>query len=412
MKHIFEGMNTNNTPPTGGGVYMRITWVTRSFLDYRIPIYEEINRICGEQLTVIYFKDIVPERCQGKLRSILGDRAIGLTGEIRFGGKKIENQTFANSEGIRIPLRPGLVNRIRSTKPDIILSDGFFQWTYAALLVNIFWTTPHIMCYERTMYTERNVSRLRTFSRRLAARYINAICCNGNQTKEYLINFGFPEDKLYLGNMAADSKGLQESVNKITQTQIAEFKKKQEIKGLIFLFVGQLIPRKGIMEMLDAWKEFTIQYTEPTLVLLGGGDQKDQATKHINERSIEHVRLLGKVDYSEVPLFYASADIFLISTLEDNWSLVVPEAMSCGLPVLCSKYNGCWPELVKPENGWVFDPLNSEEFVQTLKTAWENRKKWQQMGQESLKIVSDYTPEKVAGNIYNACQSMIQKKIR
>jgi len=387
---------------------MRITWVTRSFLDYRIPVYKEIDRLCGNQLTVIYFKDVVPERCQKKLRDVLGDRAISLSGELRIGGSKIENQQFANSGGIRIPIRPGLVKLVKKTQPDIILSDGFFQWTYSALLNRAFWKTPHLMCYERTLHTERNVTKLRILARKLASKYINGICCNGIQTKEYLLEFGFPEQKLFLGNMAADSDGIKQSVSSLSEDDKVELKKKYDLQGKIFLYVGQLIPRKGIMELLQAWMNLKELAPENSLVLLGDGEQLAQAQDFIKHQNLKSVRLPGKVDYSEVARFYAAADIFIIPTLEDNWSLVVPEAMSCGLPVICSKYNGCWPELVKPENGWVFDPLNGENFLDTLKIAWERQKHWRDMGLESLKIIEQHTPQKVGENIYNACLKTLQ----
>ena len=54
---------------------MKITWVTRSFLDYRIPVYQELNKLCGRNLTVIYYKDIPPERTQKKIKEVLGDKA-------------------------------------------------------------------------------------------------------------------------------------------------------------------------------------------------------------------------------------------------------------------------------------------------------------------------------------------------
>ena len=73
---------------------MKITWVTRSFLDYRIPVYAAINKLCNNNLSVIYFKDVVPERCQEKMNAILGERAIGLKGEIRIGGKKKGKSNF------------------------------------------------------------------------------------------------------------------------------------------------------------------------------------------------------------------------------------------------------------------------------------------------------------------------------
>ena len=108
---------------------MKITWVTRSFLDYRIPVYEAINTLCNNNLTVIYFKDVVPERCQNKLKLILGERAIGLSGELRIGGKKNQPLSSIKRNGIRIPIQPGLIRKIKNTNPDVILSDGFFQWT-------------------------------------------------------------------------------------------------------------------------------------------------------------------------------------------------------------------------------------------------------------------------------------------
>lgn len=389
---------------------MRITWVTRSFLDYRIPVYEEINRLCGNQLTVIYFADVVPQRCQDKLKVILGDRAIGLSGEIRFGGKKEENQSFANQGGFRIPLRPGLIRQVRKTKPDIILSDGFFQWTYAALVNNALWKIPHLMLYERTSHTERKVSKIRVIARKLAARYISAISCNGIQTKDYLLKFGYPEDRLFIGNMAADTNGLQKSISEVSHQTLENLKLKYKLKGPVMLYVGQIIPRKGIMELLEVWKKLDKGLKEIQLVLLGDGEQYEDALNFIRANNLNNVYLPGKVDYSEVAQFYALADIFIIPTLEDNWSLVVPEAMSCALPVICSQYNGCWPELVKPENGWVFNPLDPENFKQALKTAWDNQKKWKEMGKASFQIVKNYSPEKVAGRIYNACNKVLAMK--
>ncbi len=389
---------------------MKITWVTRSFLDYRLPIYEEINRLCNKELTVIYFADVVPVRCQERLKEILGDRAIGLTGEVRLGGKKTENQSFANSGGLRIPLRPGLVKKIKSTKPDIILSDGFFQWTYAALINNAIWKTPHIMCYERTMHTERNVSTVRKLARKIAARFIDAICSNGIQTEKYLVNFGFPREKIYIGNMAADNDGLQLSISNLQEVDVSLLKKRYDITEPIFLYVGQLIPRKGIMELLTAWNKFSLSNPLATLVIIGDGDEKEKAEDFVRNSDIGSIKLLGKMDYSEIPIFYAAADIFVMPTLEDNWSLVVPEAMSCGLPILCSQYNGCWPELVKPQNGWIFNPLDKTDFEQALKTAWNEYQRWAEMGEASINIVQEYSPEKMAGKIFEACEDTLNGK--
>mgnify|MGYP006121748301 CR=1 FL=1 len=388
----------------------KITWVTRSFLDYRIPIYEEINRLCGNNLTVIYYSDVVPKRCQKALEVILGNRAIGLTGEFRIGGKKLENQTFANQGGLRIPLRPGLFKQVKKTKPDIVLSDGFFQWSYAALLLNAFYKIPHIMCYERTLHTERNVTRTRFLARKIASNFISGICCNGIETKTYLEKFGFPKEKLFIGNMAADVDGLKIALANVDENKIKSIREKYNISGLVFLYVGQLIERKGVLEMLESWNTFSQNKTDINLLLLGDGDQLEEVNRYVEKNKMNSVKVLGRVEYSEVSTIYALSDIFIIPTLEDNWSLVVPEAMSCGLPILSSKYNGCWPELVKPENGWIFDPLDSKNFIETLEVAVKNKNNWKQMGASSAKIVSDFSPEKIAAQIFKTCEKVITDK--
>lgn len=127
---------------------------------------------------------------------------------------------------------------------------------------------------------------------------------------------------------------------------------------------------------------------------------------------IQGVRFLGAVDYNEIAQYYAASDVFIMPTLEDNWSLVVPEAMACGLPVLCSKYNGCYPELIEEgKNGWVFDPFDPEEIAAHLKRCVldKSRSGLADMGERSKEIVAGHSPQRAARAIYNACEIALSK---
>ncbi|WP_425236050.1 glycosyltransferase family 4 protein [Ulvibacterium sp.] len=382
---------------------MKITWVTRNFLDYRIPVFEAINKNSNNNLTLVYNSDVVPDRCITKINQVLGERAIGLSGELSIGNKH-DDLEFANTT-LRVPIQKGLIKTVKKTKPDIILADGFFQWTYAAYWLKIFYKIPLIMLYERTFHTERIAPWWRTGLRRIASRYIDKIGCNGRLTFEYVEKgIKFPKEKLFLGNMAADTFGLEKEVSVHRQTK----KNKREIKDLTILYVGRLIELKGVREMLLVWKDFIKEDMNVRLKIVGGGDQEEYLRELVEEEGIQKVQIVGGIDYSEVSKMYAFADVFIIPTLEDNWSLVVPEAMSCGLPILCSKYNGCWPELVTSKNGWVFDPLDSHNFLKILNSAWESRKHWKEMGESSLQIVSDFTPQKIGDRIYKAILTTIE----
>jgi glycosyltransferase involved in cell wall biosynthesis len=72
-----------------------------------------------------------------------------------------------------------------------------------------------------------------------------------------------------------------------------------------------------------------------------------------------------------MPSVYRSADLVVFPTLEDVWGFVANEAILSGIPVLCSKYAGCAPELFTPEH--IFSPEDSKEFSERLGAAISGR---------------------------------------
>lgn len=385
---------------------MKITWVTRSFLDYRIPVYKALDELCGHQLTLIYNGDVVPERCQAKAKAALGDRAIAMKGEIRIGNRY---QLGVANKGIRIPIQRGLLSAIRKSNPDVVVSDGFFQWTYAPLLLKMISGKGigHVMCYEKTPHTERNASNWRLSYRRFVSRWIDAIDCNGSLSEQFVretLNYAKP---ITHGHMAADTDGMKMAVENSSAAQIKDIKDKFDLNGLTFIYVGRLIPLKGIMEMLKAWKAANLE--DASLLLVGDGSQRDEVEKYVDSEGLRNVKLAGAVDYDSLGPYYAAADCFIIPTLEDNWSLVVPEAMAAGLPVACSIYNGCHPELVKPENGWTFDPLDCADTAGVLQKISSRRADLKRMGEASRRIVANHTPRDAARGIFEACELVLKK---
>lgn len=387
---------------------MRITWVTRSFLDYRLPVYAELDKLCGGNLTLIYYGDVVPQRVSEKVKGLLGERTVSLSGEFRIGGRKRENAAFSNT-GIRIPIQPGLIKSALSSKPDILISDGFFQWTYAPLWIRATKKIPHVMCYERTAHTERNAQWYRIAYRKFVMRWIDVLCCNGFLCGDYVKSLGYPAEKITFGHMVADTEGLYNSVTMVSDAEAEELKQKLKTKGAVFLFTGQLIPRKGIAELLRAWKEFNNRCNKSTtLVLVGDGPQRQELESYATDNALVNVKFAGRIDYDSIAPYYKLADVFVMPTLEDNWSLVVPEAMASGLPVMCSKYNGCHPELVKKENGWVFNPLDKEDTAATLLAVVNSKNKFVEMGQVSREIIENgHTPKHAANAVYEACKIAI-----
>lgn len=277
------------------------------------------------------------------------------------------------------------------------------QWSYAPLFVRALKKIPHVMCYERTQHTERNASKIRILYRKFVSRWIDAIDCNGSLTGDYVISLGFDKNRLTFGHMVADTEGMSKSIAEIDHKEVIELRKKLCIKEVMILYVGQLIPLKGVQEMLSAWKEFKKgKASNATLVYVGYGKLEKEMRQRIQKENIPDVVITGGVDYDKISIYYKAADCFIIPTTEDNWSLVVPEAMACGLPIASSIYNGCYPELITPNNGWTFDSLNQNDIINTFDKIISSKSLLPTMGEESKRIISTHTAENAAESIMKA----------
>jgi glycosyltransferase involved in cell wall biosynthesis len=262
------------------------------------------------------------------------------------------------------------------------------------------------VCYERWSHTERRAQWYRRAYRRLALRFIDAVCCNGRLSADYTRQLGFPGARITTGHMAADTEGLERQRASLPPDARETRRRQWDARRLVFLFAGRLIEIKGLRQLLEAWEAFERARPDAaTLVIVGEGPEGPALRRLAEQRGLRGVRFVGSVDYEQIAHCYAAADALVMPTLEDNWSLAVPEAMACGLPVLCSKYNGCWPELVhEGENGWVFDPLDQENLLRSLQQCIDRQSELEQMGKRSQEIVSDYTPAKAAQAILATCE--------
>lgn len=375
----------------------KILWVNPSFLDYRIPLYKALNERLNGRFNLLYSRERIPERCHNKVRNAIGDNAhfIDKEKKIRFGKADAE---FANTS-VSIPIPTGLYSQIKRIKPSQIIAEGFFQFTPWALAYSFIHRVSLYIAYERTAHTERNCPWWRKLYRKLVGMFVKGYIANGVLTKEYLISQGVRPEQIFTGGMCADSENLRISTSALIESDRDEFAESiglEKIEGIRYIYVGQIIQRKGVNHLLDAWREHEKSRPEDQLLVVGTGEFLEDYRESYSD--LKSVKFLGAVDYSIIYKYYSIADVFVIPTLEDNWSLVVPEAMACGLPIACSIYNGCHPELVKKDyNGITFDPLSVDSTINALE--YFHDKDLKQMGANSIMLEEQFSPEKTAQNV-------------
>lgn len=378
----------------------KILWVNPSFLDYRIPLYSELNVQLKGKFHLLYSKSRIPPRCHSRIKNSLRENAHFIEHEKIFTFGKNDDESANRS--LSIPFPTGLFKEIKKIKPSLLIAEGFFQFTPWALFYSLLYRTPLFIAYERTAHTERNCPWWRKLYRKFVSMFVKGYLANGSLTKEYLITQGINENKIFSGCMCADSQELRIKSNGMSDKDKRDFEEKiglDRIPGIRYIYIGKIIERKGLIFLLNVWREHIKTFPDDELLIVGEGPLLDLYQKEYVD--LDSIKFLGNASYDEIYKFYSISDVFVMPTLEDNWSLVVPEAMACGLPIACSIYNGCYPELVQNDvNGITFDPLDASSTQNAL--AYFHNVDLKKMGEASKIIECEYTPEKVAQNIFSA----------
>lgn len=385
---------------------MKILWISPWFGNYRIPVYEYLNKLSKGNFYIICSEENTSDLVREKLKASLGEHAIIMSGEKRTTMGN-EESDFANS-ALVIKRQPGLYKKVKEVKPDVVITEGFGGWAPAGIRYAVLHCKKLCMFYERTAYVERNSPQWRSWYRRIVGMPVDHFLINGTLTEQYL-NEGlhFKHTPKVKGCMCADSFGLAEAVKTVTDADKQVLSKELNLKGgLTYLFVGQMVERKGIEQLLDAWTAHIEKHPDDNLIVIGKGILLDKMKEQYDSCSSVHI--LGAVNYDLLYRYYALCDVFIMPTLEDNWCLVIPEAMACGKPVASSIYNGGHYELVQNGvNGYNFDPLKKEEILDTLDKF--HGADLEAMGKKSVEIESNFTPDKAAQRIFDACKRVFEK---
>lgn len=185
-----------------------------------------------------------------------------------------------------------------------------------------------------------------------------------------------------------------------------KIKKKKRI-----LFLNRIHKKKGISELLNAWKHIHNKYLDWELVICGFDENgyKDKMIKLSNELKLNRVvwkdSVLGKDKYN----LFRSSDLFVLLSHSENFGLSIAEALSFGLPVITTT-NTPWKDLKKYNCGWCID-LKMKKIIKTMENAiCLNPKKKISMGKRGRAwIERDFSDQSIAPKLQSAYNWILNK---
>jgi glycosyltransferase involved in cell wall biosynthesis len=152
----------------------------------------------------------------------------------------------------------------------------------------------------------------------------------------------------------------------------------------VILFASKLQMRKHADHLLEAYARLCATQPAPGqlpyLLIVGDGEERARLEARTRELALEGVRFPGFRNQSELPAFFALADVFVLPSRHEPWGLIVNEAMAASCAVIVSDEVGAHADLVTDGvEGFVFPVGDIGALTSALTRAVSNPEQTQRM---------------------------------
>jgi len=281
------------------------------------------------------------------------------------------------------PIAPGMFSSLIARKADVIHCHGYFNFSSnLSFLASEVKKIPVVCTFHGYALFFRTLSR---FMQRfydntvgpLMLKRLSAIIALSSPDREMLKKMGVPMDKIKI------------ITNGVDTTKFLPRNDWNMGKNVI-LFVGRLIPRKGVKYLLMAMPKILCEKPSTQLVIVGEGSEKRELLEICDKLEIENsVSFLDPVSNDELKRLYDSAAVLTLPSLQESVPLVLLEAMASGCPVVATNVNGVGEVIKNRETGLLVKPGDPDELGEAMIEVLSEEDKTRKMTLRAREIVKE-----------------------
>jgi len=179
-------------------------------------------------------------------------------------------------------------------------------------------------------------------------------------------------------------------------------------EGQLLLFIGNLLPVKGVHFLLKAFAEVAKEAKDLNLILIGDGPLKENLRNQASELNIQdRVSFLGRKPYSEIPRWIAARDVVTLTSKSEGLPSVLLETMGCGRAMVATDVGGIKEILKDGETGLLAEPENPSHIAACYRKLFvENPAMIQEMGDRAFVASRELTWERNAQKVQECYQQV------
>ncbi len=271
-------------------------------------------------------------------------------------------------------------------KPDVVITTTYF---YNLVSIVASCSIPYVRIMES----------------HIGIRYLFS---NSKESRKYIWKWMYESYKLNVITRKARKYDMLVALNQTDANDWRKYVKTRVIKNVVhpnlmrkmsdlqskrIVFVGRLVEQKGVFDLLEIWKKVHQKHPDWYLDIYGDGELRKKLEKIIKSLKI------GICLHSPVfDIFkrYAESSMLLLTSLYEPFGLVMPEAMSCGLPVVAFDCPDGPSLFIKDgKNGFLVKNRDVSAFSDRVCRLIDSIKLRRRMGNDALKSSANYAPEQI-----------------
>lgn len=162
-----------------------------------------------------------------------------------------------------------------------------------------------------------------------------------------------------------------------------------KLKNKVIISVGRLSKEKGYKDLINLFSK--IEDEEWILNIVGDGPEYDKLNQQIEHLNLKNnVKLLGSKSTEELNNLYKEASIYIMTSYEESFGLVLLEAASHGLPIIAYSSALGAKEILSEDNGILIDNRSEKEMINNLNILMKDIKLRKSYQEKSLSISEKY----------------------
>lgn len=363
---------------------------------YRIPLFE---KIAEKTDLCVYFTMVNDNKDWDINYNYKFKHKILPCYNIKYRGKDLLNYHF----------NPSIFKELIKNDYDIIVVGGYTSLTAkVALLISKIRKKPFIFWSGSTLHEK---SMLRTLAMpliKLLIKNTDAFVVYGTRAREYIRSFNIMPEKIFIAINIGNAEFFIKENEKL-DGQKEKLKEKLGIKNKkIVLFIGRLIPIKGVNYLIKSFEEIKKEFNDVGLVIIGNGPLKGELKSICTY--LDDIHFIDFVQPEKLPIYYKIADVFVLPSIYELFSIVTSEAMASELPVITTYKNGASDDIIKNGfNGFVIKDKSPDDICAALKEIFENNE-YNKMGKNSRKMIkAEFNLDKTAEGFFKAFNYVLKE---